>query len=276
MVAIASRLLPPARGVKVTSKKIGRRPVLCFEADKDRSPGVILYLHGGGYVLGSPATHSNIAARLARLSGLTVVVPDYRLAPEGRWPAARDDACQAWSWLRKNGNAPGQIALIGDSAGGGMAVAVAQHALGDTGETPAALVCFSPWVDLTLSGATIDSMAKADPLLSPEWLAWAARTYLGGHPAEHPLASPLFGEFEGLPPMMIHVGGREILLDDAIRLADAARAAGVAVRLEIEPALWHVWQAFAGVLPAADVALARAAEFVLEQMAPATESRRSA
>jgi acetyl esterase/lipase len=268
MIAMAARLLPPPRGVHMHPQQVDGLGGFRFEPERSRRPGAILYLHGGGFVLGSPSTHRNIASRLAQKCCLPVVLPEYRLAPEARWPSARDDACRAWRALIDAGVDPGHIILAGDSAGGGLALAVAQHAVASGHSTPAALVCLSPWVDLSLRGATLESLAGVDLMLSPKWLAWAARTYLGGHPADAPTASPLFGDMRGLPPTLVQVAGREVLLDDSIRLVESVRAAGGNASLQVEPNLWHVWQMFAGVLPAADAALDRVARFIDEILPP--------
>lgn len=264
MIAMASRLLPPPRGVRMHAQQSDGLGGFRFEPERSRPRGAILYLHGGGFVLGSPSTHRNIASRLAQKSCLPVVLPQYRLAPEARWPSARDDACRAWRALLDTGVDPGHVILAGDSAGGGLALAVAQHAVASGHGKPAALICFSPWVDLSLRGATLESLAGVDLMLSPRWLAWAARTYLGGHPADAPTASPLFGDMRDLPPTLVQVAGREVLLDDSIRLVESVRAAGGKASLQVEPHLWHVWQMFAGVLPAADAALDRVARFIDE------------
>jgi monoterpene epsilon-lactone hydrolase len=263
----AARVLPGARGVEVSSHKVGKNEALWLAPKAANSKGAVLYLHGGAYVFGSPRTHRAVASRLARLTGLPVLVPDYRLAPGARCPAALTDARAAWSHLLDCGLPPERIAIVGDSAGGGLAVALAQSLAGEI-EHPSSVVVFSPWVDLSLTGETIQSLASADPMLRPDYLAWAARTYLGGRAATDPEASPLFGDFADFPPMLIQAGGREILLDDAIRLATAARATGTDVKLELEPGLWHAWQLFAGILPEADTALLRAARFIGDRLAP--------
>lgn len=266
-VVRAARFMPPVRRVEVSSHQIRDRDALWFSPAGGRSDAAILYLHGGAYVLGSPVSHRNIAAQLARRAGMPVLLPDYRLAPEARCPAALVDAREAWSYLIDCGLPPDRLAVAGDSAGGGLAVALAQS-LTDRMEQPAALAVFSPWVDLSLSGETINSLADADPLLRPDYLAWAARTYLGGQLSSDPVCSPLFGEFSDFPPMLIQAAGREILLDDAIRLATAARATGTEVRLELEPDLWHAWQLLAGLLPEADEALDRAVAFIGARLQP--------
>lgn len=275
MIATAARLLPPPGRVRSVNQLPGGLPGVRIDPpSSDDRRGAILYLHGGGYVLGSPATHRNIAARLSWLTGLPVFLPKYRLAPEARWPAAREDACAAWRGLIESDFDADQSVIAGDSAGGGLAVAVAQQAAAEGYGLPAALVCFSPWVDLGLGGATIESLAGVDPMLTPRWLAWAARTYLGGHPACAPTASPLFGDMRGLPPTLVQAAGREVLLDDAIRLAEAIRAAGGTVSLQIEPHLWHAWQLFAGLLPAADKALLRTVAFIDETLSAASAPAR--
>ncbi len=261
----AARVLPGVRGVEVSSHKIGKSEALWLAPKATNGKGAVLYLHGGAYVLGSPRTHRAMASRLARLTGLPVLLPDYRLAPGSRCPAALTDARAAWSHLLDCGLPPERIAIVGDSAGGGLAVALAQSLVGEV-EQPSSVVVFSPWVDLSLTGETLTSLASSDPMLRPDYLAWAARTYLGGRAATDPAASPLFGDFTDFPPMLIQAGGREILLDDAIRLATAARATGTDVRLELEPTLWHAWQLFAGILPEADTALLRAARFIGDRL----------
>jgi acetyl esterase/lipase len=257
----AARFMPKVRGVEASKHRIGSREALWLAPARSQSQGAVLYLHGGAYVLGSPMTHKNVASRMARQTGLPVLVPDYPLAPASRCPAALTDARAAWAHLLDCGLPPERIVIAGDSAGGGLAIALAQSLAGEV-EQPAAVVVFSPWVDLSLTGETIRSLASADPVLSADYLGWAARTYLGGRIATDPEASPLFGDFAEFPPLLIQAGGREILLDDAIRLATAARATGTDVRLELEPDLWHAWQLFAGLLPEADSALVRAAKFI--------------
>ncbi len=263
----AARFVPPVRGVEISKHRIDGRDALWLTPPGGQADSAILYFHGGAYVFGSPRTHRNVAARLARRTGMPVLLPDYRLAPKSRCPAALADARLAWGHLLECGLAPERLVVAGDSAGGGLAIALAQSLTGEI-EQPAALVAFSPWVDLTLSGETIRSLAANDPMLRPEYLEWAARTYLGGRFGSDPVASPLFGDFSDFPPLLIQAAGREILLDDAIRLATAARATGTDVRLEIEPSLWHAWQLFAGLVPEADQAIDRAARFIEARLSP--------
>jgi len=221
------------------------------------SPGAILYLHGGGYCVGSPSTHRALASRLAWATGLSVFAAGYRLAPEHPFPCALDDAVAACRALMQGG----PLVIAGDSAGGGLALAAAlylrQHQMGSA----AALVLFSPWVDLTLSAIT-DAAAKKEVMLSTAWLSDCARHYLAGASASAPLASPVFADLRGLPPTFIQAGADELLCSDAVRLADALVAAGVVANREIVPAQWHAFQLHAGILPAANAAIARAARFV--------------
>ncbi len=232
-------------------------------SDEDRT---LLYLHGGGYVVGSLRTHRALAARLAEAAGARVLSVDYRLAPEHPHPAAVDDTVAAWHWLLEGGADPGRSAVVGDSAGGGLGVATLL-ALRDAGAPQAgAGVCLSPWVDLEGTGASVRERAEQDPLVRREGLLGMARAYLGGLDPRTPLAAPLHAELGGLPPLLIHVGTAEILLDDAVRLAERARAAGVDVELETWEEMVHVWHMFGGLLPEADLAIARVGEFLRKHL----------
>ncbi|HMC42802.1 MAG TPA: alpha/beta hydrolase [Acidimicrobiales bacterium] len=223
----------------------------------------ILYLHGGGYCIGSPATHREFAARLARTADATVVVVDYRLAPEHPFPAAVDDATAAYRWLLDQGREPSRIVIAGDSAGGGLTVATLV-ALRDQGlALPAAGVCLSPWVDLTGTGDSMRTKVGVDPLIEEPMLADMAAAYLAGADARTPLASPLYADLAGLPPLLIQVGTAEMLLDDAVRLADRARQAQVDVTLEPFEDLVHVFQIFPA-LPEARDAVDRIGAFIVK------------
>jgi monoterpene epsilon-lactone hydrolase len=199
----------------------------------------VLYVHGGGYSLGSPESHRPLAARIARRLGAELILPRYRLAPEHPCPAALEDVLAVWASL-----APSQRwILAGDSAGGGLALAAAM-CLRDAGAPlPAGLVLLSPWSDLTMSGASIDALAQHEVMLRRPGLELMAGRYAGALSREDPRVSPAFGKFEGLPPMLIQVGGHEVLLDDARDVAAKAERAGVAVELQIYPAQVHVFQA---------------------------------
>lgn len=199
----------------------------------------VVYVHGGGYSLGSPESHRPLAARIARRLGAELIMPRYRLAPEHPCPAALDDVLAVWRALEPSQ----QWLLAGDSAGGGLALAAAM-CLRDAGEPlPDGLVLLSPWSDLTMSGATIDTLAQYEVMLRRPGLELMAGRYAGSLPREDPRVSPAFGRFEGLPPMLIQVGGHEVLLDDVRDVARKAEQAGVAVQLQIYPEQVHVFQA---------------------------------
>lgn len=226
----------------------------------EATPGVLLYLHGGAYCLGSVSTHRELIARLACATRRRALAINYRLAPESPFPAALDDTIAAYRWLLSQGIRPERIVIAGDSAGGGLAIA-ALVALRDAGmPLPTAAVCLSPWLDLTLSGASVHSQAAADPILDAASLERYARAYAAGQPLNHPLLSPLFADLRGLPPLLLQVGCAEILLDDSTRLAETARAAGTAVRLQSWAGLFHVFQMFP-FLPESASAVAQVAEF---------------
>lgn len=237
--------------------------VTCGPAEPRR---IVLFLHGGAFLAGSAATHLGLAARLARLARVEVSLPDYRLLQQAPFPATFDDACTAWDHLRARGYPPEGILLAGDSAGGGLALALLARVLAG-GERPAGLLAFSPWTDLSLSGATLGSAREV--LLPVGRMREAADAYLGGADPCDPRASPLFAAFPGAPPVMIQVGGGEALADDSERMAARLRAAGAKVTLDLWEGCPHVWQIFDGWVPEARAALVRAAGFVHTSLASA-------
>jgi epsilon-lactone hydrolase len=209
----------------------------------------VLYLHGGGYCIGSLDTHRPLASRIAVATGCTVITLDYRLAPEDPFPAAVDDAVRAYRELLASGTRPARLAIGGDSAGGGLTVATLLALRAEGTPLPAAAVCLSPWVDLTQTAPSFDTRATVDPMVSRAGLQVMASAYLGSADPRTPLASPLFAEdLGGLPPVHIEVGECEVLLDDSTRLAGRIEAAGGEVSLTVWPELIHVFQAFAGPL----------------------------
>jgi epsilon-lactone hydrolase len=223
--------------------------------------GVVLYLHGGAYALGSVNNHREFLGRLARVTQTKVLAIDYRLSPENPFPAALEDAVGAYQWLLSAGSMPSHIVIAGDSAGGGLALA-SLKLLRDAGDPlPACAICFSPWVDLTFSCKSIDAIAKADPILSRAVLTPYAELYAGDHEKSNPLISPLFANLRSFPPLLIHVGEDEILLDEAIQLANSARSAGVDVVLKTWPGMFHVFQ-IVPFLPEAKESLSQAAQFI--------------
>jgi epsilon-lactone hydrolase len=228
----------------------------------------ILFLHGGGYVTGSPELYRHLTWRFAAAAAARVTAIRYRLAPEHPFPAALDDAVAAWRGLLAEGVDPRHTAVIGDSAGGGLALCLALR-LRDGGEPlPAAIVALSPWTDLAVTGESIRRNAAADPMQNAAEVPHVAARYLNGADPRNPYASPLYGDPAGLPPTLIQVGSDEILRDDAVRMAARMRDAGCAVALEIWPRMPHVWQAFASVMPEARQAITRIGVFVQQNTAP--------
>jgi acetyl esterase/lipase len=236
----------------------------------------ILYFHGGGYALGSSRAHAEMTSWLARAAQARVFVLDYRRAPEYRFPAALEDALLAYRWMLNSGADPRTIALGGDSAGGGLTLALLTT-LRDRGEPlPSSAICISPWVDLEMTGDSILSRAALDPLLTREGLRQFAHWYLGGQDARNPLASPLYADLRDLPPLLIQVGTSEILRDDAVRLAERARAAGVRVTLTQYEDMPHVWHVFASFLPEAREAGREIGEFVMQHSRRAAAATQAA
>jgi acetyl esterase/lipase len=223
---------------------------------------MLLYLHGGGYMIGSSKAYGPLTSELASRLGARVLVPDYRLAPENPYPAALDDAVRAYRWLLGHGVTPQTIAIAGDSCGGGLTVAT-MAAIRDAGlPLPVGATIISPWADMEGSGQSMTSKAGEDLLITADGLHGMAGAYLGGAPPRTPGASPVYANLTGLPPLLIQVGSSEILLDDSTRLAARAGAAGVKVRLDVWPEMFHVWHAYASRLDEAAEALDDAAAFI--------------
>jgi monoterpene epsilon-lactone hydrolase len=251
--APGGRLHPVPDDVLVTAVPAGGVPAHWLAAPGADAGRVLLFLHGGGYELGSLRSDGELAARLGRASGMRVLFPEYRLAPEHPFPAAIDDVVAAWRWLRTDQDlSAGSIAVAGGSAGGGLTVALLV-ATRDAGEAlPGAAVLMSPTVDLTSSGASMTERADQDPISTPAMLRRFASDYLAGADPKTPLASPLFAPLSGLPPLLVQVGTADLLLSDSERLARAAADAGVDVILEIGEGLPHVYQIMLGTPEAAE------------------------
>ena len=250
-------------GVDVRSASIGPMHAEWLRPDDREAESAILYLHGGSYTMGSCSTHRALAARIAAAAQTRTLIINYRLAPEDPFPAALTDTKNAYGWLLHQGIDARKIAVAGDSAGGGLALALAVG-LRDQGlALPRAVVCISPWVDLTLSGETMTTCAEADPLLSWKSSVLHARRYVGQHDPTEPLISPLFADLGGLPPLHIQVGQHDVLRSDSERLAARAREVGVKVKLEVWPGMWHAW---ADSVPEARRAIKRIGEFVRERV----------
>jgi acetyl esterase/lipase len=252
-------------------------------ADADGVPGewitvpessdrlTILYLHGGGYSIGSVNTHADLVSRIGRASGARAFSLNYRLAPENPFPAAVDDATTAYRWLLKQGVPPETIVIAGDSAGGGLAAATLL-ALKQSGDPlPGAAVLLSPWTDLDASGESMKTRAEADPMIPVDPLKTMAKLYAGDTALTDPLVSPVYGDYSGLPPILIQVGDCEVLLSDSTSYAERAKAAGVDVTLEVWDEMIHVFQIFAPMLPEGQQAIDRIGEWVKQHVsAPAT------
>ena len=238
--------------------------VTVAESDQNRR---VLYFHGGGYVFGSPLTHRRLCEDIARAGRCAVLNLDYRLAPEHPFPAALDDAISGLRFIRANGpdgaSAPESTFVAGDSAGGGLALATLLAARDQGIEQPQAAVAISPWTDLAISGESVTCLADDDPQKnSVPMLENLSRQYLGGADPRNPLASPLYADFAGVPPLLIQVGGAEMLLSDTTRVAECARSAGVDVFEEVWDEMFHVWHLYAPLLPEGQQAVERIGEFI--------------
>jgi epsilon-lactone hydrolase len=264
---------PAPAGVTVTAAALGAVPTAQITIDGVEPRHVVLYFHGGVYVLGDALAAADLAAQVGRRAQAKVFSVDYRLAPEHPYPAAVDDALAAYEALLHSGTAPSDIAFAGESAGGGLAIATLVSARDHGLPLPAAALLMSPYVDLTLTGSTMESRHEVDPLLSRELLQPRVTDYTAGQDAGLPLISPIFADLSGLPPLIIQGGTHEVLLDDALRLAQRAATADVEVTLDITPRVPHVFQTFYPVLDAAVAALDRAGQFLSAHLAgsvPAT------
>jgi acetyl esterase/lipase len=261
--------IPEPEGVAFEPVSAGGVAAFWSKAAGEAQDRVLLYLHGGGYVIGDPWNYRPLWSAIARACGARGLGLDYRLAPEHPFPAAVDDAVTAYRWLLEQGFAPDRIVLAGDSAGGGLSVAAMVKARREGLAMPAAALLISPWADLAMAGGSIAAKAAEDPSLTLEGLKNCARQYLAGTPAGEGLASPIHADLQGLPPLLIQVGSAEILLDDAVRLAGAAGAAGVDTRLEIWPRMPHVWHGFGFMLDEGLAAIGRAGRFLEERLAGA-------
>ena len=258
----AEKVFPTPPDVKVERVNVPAAPAEWLRPPSAVPGRVVLYLHGGGYVIGSPRSHRHLAAAIAGAAGASALLLDYRLAPEHPFPAAVEDATAAYRWLLDQAIAPEHIVIAGDSAGGGLTVATLLALREARVPLPAGGVCISPWVDLTCSGASYATKAAADPIVRRAGVEEMARAYLGATPPRTPLASPLFADLRGLPPLLIHVGSDEVLLDDAVQLAERAKAAGVDATLEIYDRMIHVWHWFLPMLDEAQTAVNAIGRFV--------------
>lgn len=266
--------LPEVPGGRIEAADAGGVPAEWVHlVDRSEPVGTVLYLHGGGYWQGSPATHRRLVTALAVASGMRALSIDYRLAPEHPFPAALDDALAAYRWLTGTaGESPARVVVAGDSAGGGLSAALLV-ALRDAGEpSPAGAYLISPWTDLAGTGESRRTRAEVEPMLDPSSVVDMARRYLPEGDLTSPLVSPLYADLAGLPPLLVHVGDAEILLDDANRLVDRASTAGVEVESKVWPGAFHVFQMLVGLIPEADDAVAGAGAWMARRVSAVSRS----
>lgn len=261
----------PPSGSRLVRDDLAGIPALRIDPVQ-QTEGVILYLHGGAYILGSPDTHAALAADLVHRSGMRAWLPAYRLAPEHAFPAAFDDTLTAYRALLDAGTAPDRIILGGDSAGGGLVFALIAALPARSLPLPRAVFAFSPLLDMSFSGKSFHTNARAEAMLPAERAADLARMYLQGHDPCDPRASPLFADLAIAPPVWLSVGDTEILLDDALRLERRLRAEGREVELHLGRDLPHAWPLFRGFLPEADATLAQLARWIRRQYALSGDS----
>ncbi|HTQ13755.1 MAG TPA: alpha/beta hydrolase [Rhizomicrobium sp.] len=253
---------PVADGTEIEPGAAGGVKGDFVAARRARRDGAVLYLHGGGYVLGSPLSHRHLLGALSETTGLLAFAPDYRLAPEHPFPAAVDDAVAAYKGLIDSGIAPGRIAIMGDSAGGGLTIATLVAARDRGLPMPGCAVAISPWADLSQGGEAHRARKARDPIVGKEGLDAMAAAYLGGTDPKTPLASPVFADLSGLPPLLIQVGTEEALYDDSLALKRRAEEAGVDVSAESWGGMVHVWHIFHPILSEGRDAIARIGGFV--------------
>ena len=263
--AVSAQPLPA--DVTVTTAALGGVPTAEITVDGVEPRHVVLYFHGGVYVISDAFLAAGLASQIGRRTQAKVISVDYRLAPEHPYPAAVDDALAAYEALLDSGIAPSDIAFAGDSAGGGLAIATLVNARDHGLPLPAAAYVLSPYVDLSLAGTTMETKRDVDPLLSRELLEPRVADYTAGQDAALALIRPVFADLSGLPPLIIQAGSHEVLLDDAVRLAREAATADVEVTLEITPRVPHVFQAYSAMLDEAEAALDRGARFLSAQLA---------
>ncbi|WP_342433722.1 alpha/beta hydrolase [Neobacillus sp. FSL H8-0543] len=258
---------PLASDVSINRIQIGETPAEWVTTPTATQNRVFLFLHGGGYFLGSCKAYRDLASRLSEATNSRVLTVEYRLAPEHQYPAAIEDAVSAYRWLVSDqGIDPSQIIIGGDSAGGGLTLATLLS-LRDAGDTlPAAAVLLSPWTDMEGTGKSMETRKDVDPWLNPDQSRATPPMYIGNLDRRHPLVSPIYADLQGLPPMLVHVGNDEILLDDSVRLVERAEVAGVDVTFKIFEDMWHVFHAFAASVPEAQEAINEIGNYVTKKL----------
>ena len=250
-----TRRFPKPKGVAISQTKIADVPSMSLTPRNSSDAGLLLYLHGGAYVMGSPVTHRNLVSNIAAKAGVKALLPDYRLAPEHRFPAAIEDATSVYKALLADGHHPQNIIVAGDSAGGGLTMGMLLSLRDEGAPLPAGAFLLSPWLDLTASGESMETRRHLDPWFCKEDVAFVAHYYSDADKLTHPQVSPVFADMHGMPPICIQVGDHEVLLSDSTRLADNIRAAGGEVDIEVFDQMWHVFQVFHPVMPESRMAI---------------------
>jgi monoterpene epsilon-lactone hydrolase len=255
--------IPPLpRGVSARALTICDLSALWIDVN-EKTQRTLLFLHGGAYNIGSIDSHKELAAQLGIAAKANVLLIDYGLAPENAFPAGLNDAEMAYQWLLRQGYKASSITIAGDSAGGGLALALAMKLRDSNVPLPACLCLISPWTDLTMSGESIRVNATKDIMLNPAWMRQLAHNYAGPDHLANPLVSPHYGEYKGLPPIIVQVGADELVLSDSERMASKAKESGVDISLEVNPDMWHVWHVHAAYMPEAKKALKKLGRFII-------------
>jgi monoterpene epsilon-lactone hydrolase len=257
--------LPLPEGMRIESVDVDGIPAEWLRPSDADAEHVVLYLHGGGYIIGSLKSHRDVAARLGSAAGVRTLLIDYRLAPEHVFPAALDDALTAYRWLLANGKKPEHIVLAGDSAGGGLALALLQALRDRNVPMPAGAILLSPWTDLVGTVESRTTRDGVDPIFTGEAVNALGRIYPGAENAHNPLISPIHADLHGFPPLLIDVGNDEVLLDDALQVAEHARAVDIPVELTVWDGMWHVFQQYAAALPEGQQSLEKIGRFIRRQ-----------
>lgn len=251
-------------GVKKTAFKIGDIGAEWLLPKKHDEKRVIMYLHGGAYIAGSPKTHRTLAARIAKKSESKALIIDYRLAPENPFPAAVDDAETAYKWLLKQGYISTNIVFAGDSAGGGLTLATMLKLRDEKIPLPGAAVCLSPWTDLAITGDSVKLKKNEDLMLTEHYLKFSAEKYVGNNNPKNPYISPLYAELKGLPPILIQTGTADLIVDDALRFVENAKKSGLDITLDLWQDMFHVFQIFGWYFPESKTALKKIGNFIKE------------
>ncbi|MEB2651822.1 alpha/beta hydrolase [Pseudomonas siliginis] len=259
---------PPA-GVRFEAVDMGGVPATLVTPDELKTDAVLMYIHGGAYIVGRPDGYHGIGGNYAKMLGARVYMPDYRLAPEHQFPAPIDDTLRAYEWLLEQNIAASKIAFAGESAGGAMVVSVMVAAKSKGLPLPAVGSSISPWANLEHTGTSMSNREGLDPLNSKPVLDILARAFLGDTLANHPLASPVFADVTGLPPILVQIGENELMLSDAMRLANHLADNRVRVNLEVWPGMFHAWHFYAGILAEGQQALESSVRFIEEGLTEA-------